>query len=130
MRPEGFDNVVVATGVPGVFEIATPLTRDGGTVLWYGIATPDDRVPVSPYDVYRREIKIKGSYAQVTSFRQAVLALQHGRIFTEGLLTHVFALDDFGRALGAVRRERSCLKAVIDPRLKAARQPTSSERFS
>ncbi len=121
LRPEGFDNVVVATAVPGVFEVATPLTRDGGTVLWYGITSPADRVPVSPYDVYRREITIKGSFAQVTSFRHAVRALQTGRIHTDGLTTHVFALDDFGRALGAVRRERSCLKAVIDPRLKADR---------
>jgi D-arabinitol dehydrogenase (NADP+) len=130
VRPEGFDNVVVATAVPGVFEIATPLTRDGGTVLWYGITTPDDRVAMSPYDVYRREIAIKGSFGQVTSFRQAVLALQRGRIFTEGLITHIFALDDYGRALGAVRRDRSCLKAVIDPRLRAARVKASSGRLS
>jgi D-arabinitol dehydrogenase (NADP+) len=121
LRPEGFDSVVVATSVPDVFEVATPLTRAGGTVLWYGITAPDDRVTVSPYDVYRREITIKGSFAQVTSFRHAVRALQTGRILTDGLTTHTFALDDFGRALGAVRRERSCLKAVIDPRLMAAR---------
>lgn len=118
-RPDGWDSVVVATAVPGVFEIATPLTRDGGTVLWYGVTKPDDRVGVSPYDVYRREITIKGSFAQVTSFRHSVRALQSGRIRTDGLTTHVFALDDFGRALEAVRSEPSCLKAVIDPRLSA-----------
>ena len=115
--PEGFDNVVVATAVPGVFEIATPLARDGGTVLWYGVTTPGDRVSLSPYDVYRREITIRGSFAQVTSFRHSVRALQSGRIHTDGLTTHVFALDDFGRALDAVRNEPSCLKAVLDPRL-------------
>jgi D-arabinitol dehydrogenase (NADP+) len=114
-RPEGFDNVVVATAVPGVFEIATPLTRDGGTVMWYGVTTPDDQVRVSPYDVYRRELTIKGSFAQVTSFRQAVKALQSGRVRTDGLTTHVFALDDFGAALAAVRSDRTCLKAVVDP---------------
>lgn len=120
-RPDGWDNVVVATAVPGVFEIATPLTRDGGTVLWYGVTKPDDRVGVSPYDVYRREITIKGSFAQVTSFRHAVRALQSGRIRTDGLTTHVFALDDFGQALDAVRSEPACLKAVIDPRLGTSR---------
>jgi D-arabinitol dehydrogenase (NADP+) len=114
-RPSGYDSVVVATAVPGVFEIATPLTRDGGTVLWYGVTTPDDRVAMSPYDVYRREITIKGSFAQVTSFRQAVRALQHGRIRTDGLTTHVFPLAEFGAALEAVRSDRTCLKAVIDP---------------
>ena len=67
------------SGRAGLFEVATPLTRDGGTVLWYGVTTPDDRVAVSPYDVYRREITIRGSFAQVASFRQAVRALQHGQ---------------------------------------------------
>jgi D-arabinitol dehydrogenase (NADP+) len=114
-RPGGFDSVAVATADPGVFEIATPLTRDGGTVLWYGVTTPDDRVPVSPYDVYRREITIKGSFAQVTSFRHAVRALQTGRLRTDGLTTHVFGLEDFAAALETVRSDRSCLKAVIDP---------------
>jgi D-arabinitol dehydrogenase (NADP+) len=116
-RPGGFDNVVVATAVPGVFEIATPLTRDGGTVLWYGVTNPDDRVAVSPYDVYRREITIKGSFAQVTSFRHSVRALQTGRIRTDGLTTHIFPLERFGDALEAVRIEPACLKAVVDPRL-------------
>jgi D-arabinitol dehydrogenase (NADP+) len=118
-QPQGFDNVIVATAVPGVFEIATPLTRDGGTVLWYGVTNPDDRVAVSPYDVYRREITIKGSFAQVTSFRHSVRALESGRIRTDGLTTHVFALDRFGDALEAVRSEPACLKAVVDPRLGA-----------
>ena len=116
-RPAGWDTVVVATAVPGVFEIATPLTRDGGTVLWYGVTTPEDRVAVSPYDVYRREITIKGSFAQVTSFRHAVRALQSGRVRTEGLTTHVFPLARFGAALAAVRSDPTCLKAVINPRL-------------
>ena len=113
--PNRFDNVIVAAAVPGVFEIATPLTRDGGTVLWYGVTVPDDRVSVSPYDVYRREITIKGSFAQVTSFRHAVRALQTDRIRTDGLTTHLFPLVEFGQALEAVRSDRTCLKAVIDP---------------
>lgn len=113
--PGGFDSVVVASAVPGLFEIATPLTRDGGTVLWYGVTAPDDCVGVSPYDIYRREITIKGSFAQVTSFRHSVRELQTGRVRTDGLTTHVFPLADFGRALEAVRSDRTCLKAVIDP---------------
>jgi D-arabinitol dehydrogenase (NADP+) len=118
-RPQGWDAIVVATAAPSVFEIATPLTRSGGTVLWYGVTKPDDRVPVSPYDVYLREITIKGSFAQVTSFRHAVGELQSGRIRTAGLTTHVFPLDAFGQALEAVRSDAACLKAVVDPRLPA-----------
>jgi len=119
-EPRGWDNVVVAAAEPRVFEIATSLTRDGGTILWYGVTAPADRVSISPYDVYRREITIKGSFAQVTSFRHSVRALQTGRLRTEGLTTHVFPLHAFGDALEAVRSDRTCLKAVIDPGRGAA----------
>jgi len=38
------------------------------------------RLPISPYDVFRRELTIKGSFAQCFSFDRAVLALRHGRV--------------------------------------------------
>jgi D-arabinitol dehydrogenase (NADP+) len=65
--------------------------------------------------VYRREITIKGSFAQVTSFRHAVRALQGGRVHTDGLTTHVFPLEAYGEALEAVRSDPTCLKAVLVP---------------
>jgi hypothetical protein len=75
VRPEGH-NVVVATAVPGVFEIATPLTRDGGTVLWYGVTT---RRPRCRQRIRRLSPRDHGQGCSPRSpARQAVLALQHG----------------------------------------------------
>jgi D-arabinitol dehydrogenase (NADP+) len=114
LAPEGFDVVIDATGAVGVLEICLPLTRDGGTVFVYGMTDENDRLTVSPYEVFRRELVIKGSFSQAYSFDRALQALRTGRVATEGIVTHTFALDDYADALAALA-DRGCVKAVVRP---------------
>jgi len=110
----GFDIVVDATGSAAVSEQCVPLTRSGGTVMLYGVTEPEDLVRISPYDVFRREITIKGSFAEINSFPAAIAALRTGRARTEGLITHRFALDDYASALDALRSDRTVHKIIIE----------------
>jgi D-arabinitol dehydrogenase (NADP+) len=113
--PDGFDVVIDATGVPAVLEQCPALTAIGGTVLVYGV-TPEQAVwPVSPYDVFRRELTIKGSFSQAFSFDRALRMLRAGRVKTDGMITHRFGLAGYGDALAAVASDPSCLKAIIEP---------------
>ena len=82
--------------------------------MFYGVTEPEDLVRVSPYDVFRREITIKGSFAEIDSFPAAIAALRTGRARTEGLITHRFALDDYPDALDALRGDRTVHKIIID----------------
>ena len=112
--PEGYDAVVEATGVPALLAAAPALTRTGGAILVYGMADADATVPFSPYEIFSRELTVKGSFAQVHCFDRALLALRTGRVRTEGIVTDVVGLADFGTALEAVRGSRS-VKAVVTP---------------
>ena len=113
--PDGFDVVIDATGVPAVLAQCPPLTAIGGTILVYGV-TPEQAVwPVSPYDVFRRELTIRGSFSQAFSFDRALRMLRAGRVRTDGMITHRFGLAGYGDALAAVSGDRSCLKAIIEP---------------
>ena len=47
----GYDNVVEATGSARVGEHCVGLTRDGGTVMVYGVTHPDDTFPIHPFDI-------------------------------------------------------------------------------
>ena len=115
LAPDGFDVVVDATGVPAVLAQCLPLTAVGGTVLVYGV-TPEQAVwPVSPYDVFRRELTIKGSFSQAYSFDRALRMLRAGRVQTTGMITHRFGLAGYGDALAAVAGDSGCLKAVVEP---------------
>ena len=115
LAPAGFDAVIDATGALSVLEQCVPLVKDGGTLFVYGMAGQDERLAVSPYEIFRRELTVKGSFAQAYSFDRALAVLRSGRVQTEGMLTHHFALDDYGDALDAVRSEPSCLKAAVRP---------------
>jgi D-arabinitol dehydrogenase (NADP+) len=115
LAPDGFDVVIDATGSSAVTQQALGLTRDRGTLLVYGVTGQDDRIAVSPYDIYRRELTIKGSFAQVSSFPSAIAMLRSGRVRTEGIITHRFPLDRFADALEAVQHDERCHKAVMVP---------------
>ena len=112
---DGYDYVIEASGSTSVADICVPLTRSGGTVLIYGVTHPEDIAHFEPFDVFRREITIKGSFAEITSFDAAIRALRSGRVKTDGIVTHRFSLADYAEAIEAVEHDRSVHKVVITP---------------
>ena len=112
---DGYDYVVEATGSPAVGELCVPLTRNGGTVMVYGVTRNEDVVRFHPFDVFRREITIKGSFAEMTSFAAAIRALRSGRAKTDGIITHRFGLDEYGKALSTLAEDKTAHKVLIVP---------------
>lgn len=112
--PDGFDVVIDATGAASVLAATVELTRTGGTVFVYGMPAEAAVWPVSPYEIFRRELTVKGSFAQQFSFDRALAALRHGRVRTEGLISRRFGLDRYDAALAAVA-DSSVVKTLIVP---------------
>jgi D-arabinitol dehydrogenase (NADP+) len=106
--------VIDATGAVVVLAQTLALTRTGGTVFVYGM-TPQSAVwPIAPYDIFRRELTIKGSFAQQFSFDRALSALRSGRVKTQDMISRRFPLDAYDEALDAVA-DSSVVKALIVP---------------
>jgi D-arabinitol dehydrogenase (NADP+) len=114
---DGYDYIVEATGSTVVGNICVPLTRNGGTVLIYGVTGADASLSFHPFDLFRREITIKGSFAEMTSFGAAIAALRAGRVRTDGIITHRFSLEEYGDALAALQGGAGVHKAVLDTSL-------------
>lgn len=112
---DGYDVVVEATGSTRIAESCVPLTRNGGTVMIYGVTRAEERVFFHLFDVFRREITIKGSFAEITSFGAVIAALRSGRVRTDGIITHRFSLEDYGKALDALQSDPTVHKIVIVP---------------
>ncbi|MEV6637043.1 zinc-dependent alcohol dehydrogenase family protein [Actinoplanes sp. NPDC051470] len=112
---DGYDLVVEATGSTAIGELCVPVTRNGGTVLVYGVTRADETVRFHPFDVFRREITIKGSFAEMTSFGAAIAALRSGRARTDGIITHRYSLDDYAEGLEALASDPAVHKVVIAP---------------
>ena len=67
------------------------------------------------YDIFRREITIKGSFAEIASFPSAVAALRSGRVRTDGPITQRYGLGAYGRALDDFSNDESLHKAAVSP---------------
>jgi D-arabinitol dehydrogenase (NADP+) len=115
MAPNGYDVAIDATGAAAVVQVLPQLVRENGTLLVYGMCDTDDRVSWSPYDIFRRQLTVKGSFAQVNCFDRSLAMLRSGRIHGDGLITHRFPLTEYGDALKALASDPTCLKAVVVP---------------
>ena len=114
LAPAGFDVVIDATGALAVLGSTLGLTRTGGTVFVYGMTEEAAQWPVSPYDIFRRELTIKGSFAQQFAFDRALTALRTGRVDPAGIISRRFGLDEYADALAAVS-DSAVVKAVVVP---------------
>jgi D-arabinitol dehydrogenase (NADP+) len=115
LAPDGFDIVIDATGSADVLYACSRLLGIGGTLFVYGMTPETASLAISPYDVFRRELTIKGSFSQAFSFDRAMALLRGGRVQTSGMVTHQFGLPDYGAAIKAVAGDSGCLKALVRP---------------
>ena len=99
LSPNGFDYVIEATGAAPVCEEALKFVRRRGTLLVYGVYPEKAFVRFSPFDLFRGEISIKGSFAQVDSFGRALAYLERGRIKVDEIVTEEIPLPEYQRAL-------------------------------
>ncbi|MBM3688352.1 MAG: zinc-binding dehydrogenase [Actinobacteria bacterium] len=109
-----FDIVIDATGRAAVIGELPRLARNGGRIVYYGVADESDLVAISPFEIFRRELTIMGSFTEVDSFPDALPAFRAGAIRMDGVITHRFALGDYADALDALRSDRTAHKIVIE----------------
>ncbi len=110
----GFDYVVEATGAPEMCAEAMRQVRRGGEVLIYGVYPEGVTFPVNPFDVFRNEITVKGSFAQINDFGRALAYLESGQVKVGEIVSDEFELKDWGRALDNAWQRRG-IKAVLVP---------------
>ena len=113
------DKVFECVGRPETMRAAVEATRPGGTVMWVGVAPPDAEVAVKPYDVFSRELTIRGSYTNPYVMDRALSLIASGRLDWQAVVTHRFALEDFGEAWEA-HREGAGLKISVQPETRAS----------
>lgn len=115
-RPQGYDLVVDATGVPAAIAAAFGAVAKGGRLLQVGVAPPEAAVPISPYRIYNEEITVIGSMAVLDSYAPALRLVADRTINVEPLLTHNLPLSAYPDAFEALRRGDG-LKIQLSPSL-------------
>ena len=108
----GFDYVIEATGAPHLIDEALQYARPGGHIVVYGVYPENARLNWSPYEIFQKQLTITGSFAQTHCFDRALLYLESKQVKVNEMVTHTFALVDYGKALETLR-SRQGIKTII-----------------
>lgn len=102
--PRGFDNVIEATGVTKVAEMAIDAVKRRGKLLLFGVCPPGEKAAFDAFKIYNEEITILGSMAVLNSYGPALDVLAAGAVDADRMVTHTFSLEEFPQALETVRK--------------------------
>jgi threonine dehydrogenase-like Zn-dependent dehydrogenase len=86
--------------VPAVIEGAFRFLRPRGTYLQFGVAPNHARVSVSPYEIFRNDWTIIGTFALCYTFLPAIDWLASGAIDIRPLVSHTAPLTEFADLFG------------------------------
>jgi 2-desacetyl-2-hydroxyethyl bacteriochlorophyllide A dehydrogenase len=101
LAPFGFPLVVDATGAPEVIGQALQFLSPRGQYLQFGVAPQGAAVAWEPYDIFRRDLTIIGSFALCRTFPGAIAWLANRAVDIAPLISHTLPLADFTRAFQA-----------------------------
>lgn len=97
--PLGYDIVADATGRLDVLEQAFSYVRPRGKVWVFGVCPPTAQATFVPYDVFRKDLSIIGSFAVCRTFQESIALIQSGAVRVEPLISHCLPLDRFSEGL-------------------------------
>ena len=101
LAPYGFDLVVDATGVPAVIEQAFTHVRPRGQYLQFGVTPMDATIHLRPYDLFRNDWTVIGSFALCYTFLPAIAWLANGVVDVSQLVSHTVPMAEFASAFHA-----------------------------
>ena len=97
-RP-GADVVIECVGKTSATQQAFEVTNRGARILLFSVPTVDAKFSLPLFDVYKKELKIFGSFVNPDTHEDAVQLLNSGRILTAPLITHTFPLEKLEDAI-------------------------------
>ena len=112
---DGGANVVIECvgNVPAV-KSAFQFAGKGATVLLFSVPKVDATFDLPLFDVYKKELTIKGSFVNPDTHARAVALINSGKVDFDPIITHRFTLDQLPEAI-AMQMSDASIKVVVEP---------------
>jgi len=91
---EEYDLVIDCSGNPDAVLTAMRLARRGADILLFGVAPVGAKVPVEPYELYRKELRLVASNINPFTMEKAVAMLGSCTVKVDKIVSQVVGLDD------------------------------------
>ncbi|MFW5999375.1 MAG: zinc-dependent alcohol dehydrogenase family protein [Halanaerobiaceae bacterium] len=93
------DAAIEAAGCAPTFKQCFSAVKKGGRILAFGVCPPELKVPVSPNEIFERELSVFGSYINPFVTARAIELLAAGKINVEELITDTCELAEIPEIL-------------------------------
>ncbi len=113
VAPFGFDVVIDATGVAGVMQRSIKHVKNGGSYLVFGVCGPNDRIEVSPFEIYRRDLTIVGSFAIRRTYDRAFKLMEHGAVKVKDLIHEALPIEELERGIEMMKKGTAGMKLQV-----------------
>lgn len=113
--PAEFADVVIECvgNLPAV-KSAFRFAKKGATIVLFSVPKPQSTFDLPLFDVYKKELTIKGSFVNPDTHDRAVALLNAGKLDFSRIITHKFPLDQMDNAIAAQMGSES-IKVVVCP---------------
>lgn len=91
---KNIEKVIDCAGLTSTAEYSVNYAGRGATVMLFGLTAPDDTMSLKPFELFQKELTIKGSFVNPNTFERAGKLLETGAVKVDNLITDVIPLDD------------------------------------
>ncbi|MBI4181439.1 MAG: alcohol dehydrogenase catalytic domain-containing protein [Candidatus Aenigmarchaeota archaeon] len=110
------DLVIVCTGALPAAQQALTAVEKGGTILFFAVPRPEDRLPLPLNDLWKNEVRLLTSYAgPPADMRAALDLLRSRRLQVRDLVTHRLPLGQAQEGFRLVASAQDSLKVLLYP---------------
>jgi L-iditol 2-dehydrogenase len=89
-----FDVVIECVGRKDSMGMAVSAARKGGQILLFGVAAPETQIAISPFEIFSKELTIKGSFINPYTHDEAMSFIQNKVVDVASLISHRFTIDE------------------------------------
>lgn len=105
-----FDVVFESSGTNEGFEFSQKIVEKGGNIVIFGVNSKGRMAEVEPFDIYKYEYNLEGSYINPYTMEKAVKIINSGEFLFEKLSSDVLRLDEIADYITG--RKKPFMKAV------------------
>jgi threonine dehydrogenase-like Zn-dependent dehydrogenase len=110
-----YELVIDCTGIPQVIEDALPYLKEGGTFLLFGVCPDESKITLNPYEIFRRQLTLTGSFALKKTFGLALDLVRNKRVALLPLVDSRLPLTEAPAFFQETLRGNRGMKAVFYP---------------
>ena len=109
----GANVVIECVGNVSAVKSAFQFACKGATVLLFSVPKVDATFDLPLFDVYKKELTIKGSFVNPDTHARAVALINSGKVDFDPIITHRFTLDQLPEAI-AMQMSDASIKVVVE----------------